>query len=563
MPGPIDIPWPLSSFPGAAAQESGGRLINVTAEPLGDANADKIAWHRQPGLSLFAQTSQTGYRGGLIVNNTSYDVWSGEAVSISSAGAVTLLGSLSGTKKVSIARNQLAVSPNIIVVDIDNGAYDLTSGAPVSYNASGVLPQPNSVAFQDSYLFFSIGDGRIFATGNNSLTINSQTFTTCQAKSDVTLYRVIAYSGLLFAFTSASCEVYQDTANAAPGFPYSRAVVLEYGLAQPTAIAGWETGFSNLCWVAQDYGVYNLPPGSLAPVKISPPDLDRLIEAQVRAGNLLDVLVYTFAGKKFFAISSPTWSWECNLNTNKWNERQSVNGGIQGRWRATCSHFAFGKWLVGDAQSGNLLYIDDQNYTEMGSPQLARMESGPVVGFPNRQRVPRADFDFVTGVGQVARQFTMTVTGTSAASNGEIILNVNDTSQVATNDEVTVSSVGGTTEANGTWPVRSVPAFGQIQLQGSKWANAWTSGGTAVDITTAPNTQNPSVAISWSNDDGVSWKNPVLRGLGQQGKSLRTRVSVKNTGISGPQARRWRLDVTDPVYFGFFGGKQSTDPREN
>jgi hypothetical protein len=96
-----------------------------------------------------------------------------------------------------------------------------------------------------------------------------------------------------------------------------------------------------------------MTPGSLAPVKVSPPDLDRLIEAQVKAGNLLEAGCYSVGGKKFWHISSPAWSWEFNLSTKKWNERWSLKAGVYGRWRATCGHPAFNKWLVGDQQSGN------------------------------------------------------------------------------------------------------------------------------------------------------------------------------------------------------------------
>jgi hypothetical protein len=482
--GQINIPFPLSSFPGSTPQESAGRLINCSAEPLGEAGPARAAYHRQPGLTQFAATAQSGYRGGLVVSNLSHEFWSGQAESVDSGGNVVSLGAVSGTKRVSIARDQ-AASIHVVVVDIDNGAFSSTGGAGyVSYNGGGNLPQPNSVTILDDQFVFGIADRRMFATSVNSLTLNSQTFTTLEKKADVTGQRVINYGGLLFGFTTGHCEVFSDQAPpAAPAFPFTFLVTIPWGLIQPNAIAGFETGFDNLSWVAQDYGVYNLPPNSLAPTKISPPDLDRLIEAQVVAGNVLEAGCYAYAGKKFWVLSSPAWTWEFNVSAGKWNERWSINAGNWGRWRATGGHPAFGKWLCGDAQSGNLAYIDDTNFAELGSPQLYRIESAPVADFPNRLRVARADFNFATGQGQ---------------------------------------------------------ATGATQ-----------------------NIVNPSVAISWSDDDGVTWKNPIYRALGMQGKSLRTRVSVKNTGISGPQARRWRIDVTDPVKTVFMSATQSDDPREN
>jgi hypothetical protein len=154
----------------------------------------------------------------------------------------------------------------------------------------------------------------------------------------------------------------------------------------------------------------------------------------------------------------------------------------------------------------------------------------------------------------------MTVTGAAAAPSGSIRLAVNATQGVSFGDQVNVSGVVGTTEANGTWSVNPIDAT-HFNLIGSVFVNPYVSGGTAVDVTQPANVVNPSVAVSWSDDDGITWKNPLVRSLGLQAKSLRTRISVKNTGLSGPQARRWRLDDTDCAA-PFMSATQSDDPRE-
>ncbi len=687
---PIPIPFPLSSFPGDNPQEGAGRLINCYAEPLGDGGKGAPApqvWRRSPGLSLHAITPQTGYRGGLIVNNLSYECFKNNASTIDVAGNVVSLGNFPGTGYISIARNQ-AATPDVVAVDVGNGAYilntaallsaqviatiagsvfnaadtvalffantgvqgfpvlvtytlggaetattiaaglkalinanatltaanvsatnvagvltikqqgaignatniqaDITGtgnetvtfnpvsgnlaggagtpginflGAPLAYNGLGNLPAPIWVCFQDGYLFFGTTGNQVFATALNSLSLNALTYITAIAKADVQLLRGIAFSGLLLLFTTGSCEVWQDNANPAPAFPYARQAVLEKGLIQSAAIAGWETGFSELIWVAQDFGVYWMTAGSLAPIKISPPDLDRLIEAQVRAGNTLEAGCYAFAGKKFWHLSSPAWSWEFNLGTQKWNERWSLSAGVFGRWRATCGHPAFGKWLTGDQQSGNVLWIDSANYTENGTPQLARIESGPVKAFPQQLRIARADFDFVMGVGLVEGNLQMIVTGAVAGTGGVVRLTVNNTAQAATNDEVIVGGVTGTTEANGTWPITVIDGT-HIELVGSVFKNAYISGGIAVDVTVPPSAVNPRVAVSCSKNGGLNFGNPLIRNLGVQSRSKFARASVKNMGLSGPMGDRWRLDVSDPVYTAFMGGTQSSDPRE-
>ena len=563
---PFPIPWPLSSFPGNTGQEGAGRIINCTAEPLGPGGPAPAGYHRQPGLSQFAPTTHSGYRGGLIVNNLSYEAWSGIAATFTSAGVEGTVGAFPGTQHVSIARNQNA-NVDVVGVDIDNGAYVLRTGAGGvyggAYTGAGNLPQPNSVCFQDGYFFFTIADGRCFASGINALTQNSLTFITAQSRSDVVLLRGIAFSGLLFLFTTGHCEVWQDVANVAPNFPYARQVVLPFGLLQANAIAGFETGFDDMSWVAQDFGVWELPYGSLQPQKISPPDLDRLIEVEHRAGHLLEASVYMFAGKKFWSLQSPAWTWEFNLGTQQWNERWSLAAnGTQGRWRGTGGHPAFGKWLLGDVQSGTLCFIDDQNKTELGKPMLARLESAPVANFPNRLRVARADFNFTVGSGQNTRAIVMLIRGISAGGGipASVRIAVDGTQQASSGDTINVAGAG--TGINGSWTATVIDAT-HIDLQASVFAAAtWTGAGTATDVTAPPNVINPQVAISWSDDGGLSWGNPILRALGQQGVAKTTRIVLSRCGISGAIGRKWRLDVTDPVNSSFMSATQSDSPAK-
>lgn len=562
MKQPASIPFPLSSFPGAQPQEGDGRLIGCYAEPLGDPSERKgrVVWRGSPGLSQHAQTALAGYRGGLLVKNLAYEIFSGQAATVDVNGVVNVLGTLLGTKKVSLSRDQ-AASPNVFAVDVDNGAYLLsTGGAPSAYNGGGSLPQPNSVCNQDGYTFFTIADCRVFATALNSTSLNSLTFITVQAKADVTLLRAIPFSGYLFLFTTGHFEVWQDAAIAAPAFPYARMTVGETGLVQPAAIAGWDVGFSELLWVGQDYGVYWLTPGSIAPIKVSPPDLDRLIEAQVKAGNLLEAGCYSEGGKKFWHISSPAWTWEFNVGTKKWNERQSVTAaGIYGRWRATCGHPAFNKWICGDQLTGNLLYHDLTNFTENGAPLRFRIESGPVKEFPEQLRIARADFDFDMGVGQNVGSFKMTVLGAAAGTGGVVRLTVDNTAQAKSGDQVNVAGVTGTTEANGAF-VMTVVDINHIELVGTKFVNAYVSGGTAIDVTEPLAGQSPSVAISCSKNGGRTYDNPSIRSLSPQGKIKRQRASVKNRGQAGAMGVRWALEITDPVYRGLLGGTMSANP---
>lgn len=398
MAGPTSIPFPLSSSPGANPQESAGRLINCMAEPLGqdvetgNPGPPRVVWRKVPGLSLFGASANSGFRGALLVDNALYAAWSGKASRYTS-GAVetTLTGVLNGTEKVFWARNN-AATPDIVCVAPGTGAFTVTSAA-VSAFADADVGAPNSVCFMDGYFIFSSGDGTLQASGLNAVTISTLEKTKAQSKPGG-LLRAVTFNGQLYALGPAFGEVYSNTANPV-GFPFTRSYVLQRGIIGPYAVAGYQDGFgSALIWVADDFSVVQAN-GTPNPLKISPPDLDRLI-ANVSDKTTLEASVYISQGHPKWVIKCPTFCWEFDLGSQKWNERHSYNATT---WRAIGGCLAFGKWIVGDANGNRLLYIDPLANNEYGNPLQFQIESGPVTGFPNRMKVGEAAFNFVTGVG--------------------------------------------------------------------------------------------------------------------------------------------------------------------
>lgn len=394
----IPIPFPLSSSPGGSSQESAGRLINCYAEPLGkDVGAKKgfapppVVWRKSPGLSLQNASTQTGFRGALLVGSALYTAWSGKAATYTSAGVETVLtGTLNGTEKVFWARNNKSPTPDVVCVAPGTGAFSVTSSA-VSAFADPDIGTPNSVGFMDGYFIFTYGDGTIGASGLNDVTISTLDRTKAQSKPGG-LTRGLPFNGQYFVLGPNFGEVYSNTAQPT-GFPFTRSYVLQRGLISPYAIAGHEDGFASaLMWAADDNSVVQHN-GTPNPLKISPPDLDRAIAA-VADKTTIEASVYISDGHPKWVIKCPSFCWEFDLGSQKWNERRSHQSTT---WRAISGISAFGKWIVGD--TNRLLYINNAAYDEVGSPLPFQLESGPVVGFPNRMRVARADFNFVVGVG--------------------------------------------------------------------------------------------------------------------------------------------------------------------
>jgi hypothetical protein len=385
----VAIPFPLSTEPGERPFEGAGRLINVYAEPVGPTARSGVVYHRVPGLDVFAETNEATFRGGLQVASTLYAAWEGTVKAINSSGTVSANGSLSGTDKVFFARNNNS-TPQIAIVS-GGGAFRVNGTSIASYPDSDV-GSPNSVCEMDGWFFFTYGNGDCQASDLNSTNIN--TLNKIKAESvPGGLTRGFAHESDLYLMGPGGGEMWSYPVNDS-GFPLNRAFTFTPGLAGKYAVAGFEKEFGNYpIYVGSDNSVRDL--STSVPQKISPPDLDRLIAA-VSDKNTLIASAYISAGFAFWQLSSPDWTWVYCLNTRQWHERESY---LLSRSRMDLTVPAFGKWLTGDTQSGDLFELNESARKEGINPLIATLESGPVTAFPRGLVNHRTDFMFTTGVG--------------------------------------------------------------------------------------------------------------------------------------------------------------------
>lgn len=90
-------------------------------------------------------------------------------------------------------------------------------------------------------------------------------------------------------------------------------------------------------------------------------------------------------------------------------------------------------------------------------------------------------FDLIESDLGVASEFdSVSVSGAADNGSGLIRLTVTSTANMTTGESRTVAGVGGTTEANGNWTITVVDGT-HIDLDGSTFANGYTSGGTVSD----------------------------------------------------------------------------------
>lgn len=385
------VPFPISSTPGLRPGEGEGRIVNGYT----DKGGDTMYVRRVPGLASVASTGKSTPRGMIDVNGTIYAAYDSSVVKIAANNTVTVLsGTLPGTDGVTFARNNKVTSgvstPDLVCVRESGGAFVVTETAVSAYPDADLPATVNSVTFLDGFLVFTNPDGRIFASELNSTAFEPLSFATAEAQSDG-LLRGIAYGGLFYAMGQNSIEPYRNIG--AMPFPLQRSTsIIPVGILTTMAVAGFEPGYDrNPFFVANDGTVRSLS-GYDAQV-VSTPDVEAFISRSTVSS--IECSVYTAKGKAFWVLSSDQGTWELNVTSGAWHERQSQ--GLN-RWRGSRSVKRGNTWLVGDKLSTNLLAISDSVTTEAGTA-VEWLVEGVLKEYPTRIAIPGAFGNFTQAEG--------------------------------------------------------------------------------------------------------------------------------------------------------------------
>lgn len=571
----MQIEFSTGSYPGQIPQEGAGRLINAIAEKMGD----DLKYVRSPGVIRWATPppadNVTNFRGGAYLGNTLWVAYQnslyqstapagGILTKVPDPGAVFL-----GGDPVFFTQNMRATAggPDIIAAQANGGAYVLTPGAvTVHPSTGGNLPvaQVVDVTFGLGFFFYGISDGRVFASGLNSTSVNAVDFTTANTKPDG-LYRVVWFGQQLYICGPDSIEVWGQPINAT-GFPLNLVTTIPRGIVGPRGITGFENGFDlGLVFCSKNNQIMRL--NGYQPERISVPDLERRI-ALITDNSLIELTVFNVGGHMFLKVKSPVWTWIYDFSTQTWHERQS--------WLSLTSRmkqcwFAFGNvWLCGDENSADIGLITGQAFDEFNNPLLWWMDSKPVAAFPHRVVVGPAHFGFAPGTGNTNMPIRSIAGVSQASSVAPLIFTTQQLHNFAVGDTVYFSGLNGLVGTSGSGAlisqvngrqflisaIVSPVSFAVTDLNGlipdsTSWT-AYLGGGAVRKQNVPPNALQPTVQIAWSDDGGVNYVPPQLRALGAQGQSEQL-IRCFLTGSMTPYGRIWRIQVSDPVYVAFKG----------
>jgi hypothetical protein len=120
-----------------------------------------------------------------------------------------------------------------------------------------------------------------------------------------------------------------------------------------------------------------------------------LIEAEPDRTQIT-VSVYVSEGHGMVAVQGPAWCWEYDTTLQQWHERKSH---LVDYWRGLFPVNAFGFWICGDQNSGNLAVIDGKTNDEFGDPLLITIETGPLGAFAKKIRINAIELYLTKGVG--------------------------------------------------------------------------------------------------------------------------------------------------------------------
>lgn len=273
------------------------------------------------------------------------------------------------------------------------GSYKLQQLTNPAFTFYGAL----NCAFIDAYIVFLALNGREFFNSDAQVVSGTGpvTFTTAgvfprEFGTDLFVGMAVDHRQVIM-FGQLTSEVYIDTGNS-QGTPFSSAPnnFMEIGCAAGETIAKQD---QSVFWLANDRTVRRM--NGVTPVRVS----NHGIEAILEQAYIADAygFQYSIGGHLFYVLTLPTagrtLAYDCT--TSEWHELSSA--GI-GYWRPFCAISAYGMWLVGDSQSGQIGYVDTQVFTEFGSTRTAIWTHQPV--YVVHQRLRHNRFEVILGTGK-------------------------------------------------------------------------------------------------------------------------------------------------------------------
>lgn len=310
-----------------------------------------------PGLEEFGEVGLGPIRGQSTMEDIEYVVSGTELYEVDQYGVETLIGTVAGTGRVSMANNGY----QLVIVNGTEGYVYNNQTTVFGQITSPAFQAAYTCAFLDQYIIFDGPDATFFISAlGDATTFDALDFQTAEASPDGVLAVLVDHLEL-WVFGETTVEIYQDTGN--PDFPLERiaGVIIERGLGARYTPQKMD---NSVYWLGEDGMVY-LASG-YTPQRISTFPIEQDIQSQDYSNAF--AFTYRSNGHWYYVLCLPDGkTWVFDASTKLWHRRKSFE---LDRWRANSYSFCYNKHLIGDFEDGTLWEMKDDVYTEGDDPLI-------------------------------------------------------------------------------------------------------------------------------------------------------------------------------------------------
>jgi hypothetical protein len=328
-----------------------------------------------------------------------YQVSGVELIRISSAGAITVLGTIPGSNRCIFADDGI----NLVITNgLAAYLYVGDTGA-FTFIFNPNIETPNSVSYLNGSFLYDGDDGRFQASNVGAPgSVTALSVGIANSSGDV-LLRGFAHDQLVYFAGPKSFEPWYYTGAGDLFFDRLDQGIVQVGLG---ALHSMADDVDGMYYLGSDRQFYRMSRSVAIP--ISTPSVALEVQG---FDTVSDCIGWTFDmdGQRFYWATFPAESRSMlySITLGYWVD---LSYGMDGERHLANSHvFCYGKHYVADYRNGNIYHLDDQTYTDNGETILRYRDSAPITGGPlgfagNRVIVGRLQLNVELGTGLTTGQ---------------------------------------------------------------------------------------------------------------------------------------------------------------
>ncbi len=419
----MQIPLGIGSYESVSIPFSAQRCVNLYGVVSQDQALSNFLLQGTPGVSAFADLGSGVSRGAIVMGGVYY-VISGESLySVDSVGAGTNIGTVLGTKRVSMAHNGVKLC---MVVPGGNGYVYDSGTATFSQIVDVDFLTSDTVCFKDGYYIFTKTGSNIFFISaiNDPLTFDPLDYGTAEQSPGNIVGGHANYDEVVILKEDNS-EIFQNVGGS--GFPFQRVpgASMEKGSHSKYSPIQWAGSFYFLGGGRNEKTSMLMANAGGEPSKVSTDAIDNEIQ-KFTSAEIAEAFTFSYSigGSSFVGVTIRSSNINSrtfvhNITASKlskrlvWFEQQS--GTSENAWRAQSVNLVYSKLLISDNIDGRVGYLDTVVFTEYGNTILRGKTTPPVslensgLYFPKLELFINSGKGIITGQGsdpQIMMQFS-------------------------------------------------------------------------------------------------------------------------------------------------------------